>query len=298
MGIDANRIHKPVRKLRKFLKKSPHVPASDEIHDLRTNARRMETAVAALGRVAHKNERRLLRELAKLKKRAGKVRDMDVLTGLILTVNLDGEQDCVVRLIETLGAKRMRQVKKLRVFIAKRGARLRGRLKRTGSKLENFLEKGRKTQPHATPDAPADVMAKAIRLAEKLKDPARLAKTNLHEYRLRVKELRDILQLAVKADPQNIVKQLGQVKDAIGEWHDWVELIAIASDVLDHDAECKLLPQLRGISETKYSRALSLTNQMKHALLESKASRKKGSRAGKPQEIRPAVLAATSAISA
>lgn len=276
MGIDASRIHKPVRKLRKFLKKSPKVPASHEIHDLRTNARRMETTVAALGQVAHKNERRLLHELAKLRKRAGKVRDMDVLTGLILTVNLDEEQDCVVRLIETLGAKRMKQVKKLRAFIAKRGARLRGRLKRTGSQLENFLEKGRKTQPDSTPDAPVEVMAKAIRLAENLKDPSRLAKTNLHEYRLRVKELRDILQLADSADQQHIVKVLGEAKDAIGEWHDWVELIAISSDVLDHGAECKLLPKLRGISETKYSRALSLTNQMKHALLESKASRKRG----------------------
>ncbi|MGC1684094.1 MAG: CHAD domain-containing protein, partial [Candidatus Acidiferrales bacterium] len=228
----------------------------------------------------------------------GKVRDMDVLTGLILTVNLDGEQDCVVRLIETLGAKRMKQVKKLRAFIAQRGDRLRRRLKRTGSKLENFLEKGRKSKSDSTPDAPAEVMAKAIRLAEELKDPTRLAKTNLHEYRLRVKELRDILQLADSADRQNIVKQLGEAKDAIGEWHDWVELIAIAGEVLDHGAECKLLPKLREISETKYSRALSLTNQMKHALLVSKTSRTKGSGGGKPQVIRPAVLAATSANSA
>jgi CHAD domain-containing protein len=298
MGIDTDRIHKPVRKLRKFLKKSPKTPASHEIHDLRTNARRMETAVSALGHVTHKNERRLLRDLVKLKKSAGKVRNMDVLTSLILTVNIDGEQDCVVRLIETLGAKRTKQVKKLRAFIARKGTRLRGRLKRSGSKLENFLGKGRKTQPESTPDAPVEVMAKAIRLAEKLKDPTRLAKTNLHEYRLRVKELRDILQLADNADQQHIVKVLGEAKDAIGEWHDWVELIAIASEVLDHGTECKLLPKLRGISETKYLRALSLTNQMKHALIVSKASRKKGSGAGKPQVIRPAVLTATSAIPA
>src|ERR1022692_4001100 len=103
MAIDTDRICKPVRNLRMFLKKSPKRPSSGQIHDLRTNSRRFEATVDAFGLSSHKNELRLLRDLARVQKRAGKVRDMDVLTGYALTVNLDGEQDCLVQLLETLG---------------------------------------------------------------------------------------------------------------------------------------------------------------------------------------------------
>jgi CHAD domain-containing protein len=80
MAIDADRIHKPVRKLRQFLKKSPAKPTSGEIHDLRTNSRRLETAVDAIG-PRNKNQERVLRDLTRVRKRAGKIRDMDVLVG-------------------------------------------------------------------------------------------------------------------------------------------------------------------------------------------------------------------------
>jgi hypothetical protein len=42
MAIDADRIQKPTRTLRKFLKKNPKQPTLDQIRDLRTNTRRLE----------------------------------------------------------------------------------------------------------------------------------------------------------------------------------------------------------------------------------------------------------------
>jgi hypothetical protein len=46
-------------------------------------------------------EKRLLRDLARLRKLAGKIQDMDVFTACALTVHVDGEQDCAVRLAFT-----------------------------------------------------------------------------------------------------------------------------------------------------------------------------------------------------
>jgi CHAD domain-containing protein len=86
MAIAADRINKPTRKVRKLLKKLPKRPTSDQIHDLRTNARRSEATISALRLTKAKNERSMLRDLKKVRKGAGKVRDMDVLTGYSLTI--------------------------------------------------------------------------------------------------------------------------------------------------------------------------------------------------------------------
>jgi len=53
------------------------------------------------------------------------------------------------------------------------------------------------------------------------------------------------------------VNALGRTKDAIGEWHDWEELVAISEKILDHGAQCHLVQQLKAIAAEKYQSALS-----------------------------------------
>jgi CHAD domain-containing protein len=65
MAIDANRIQKPFRKLRKLLKKNPKRPTPDQIHDLRTNARRLETTIHAVLLDAERKGQRLLKGMAR-----------------------------------------------------------------------------------------------------------------------------------------------------------------------------------------------------------------------------------------
>ena len=112
MSLDSNRLTKSVKKLRKFLKQASNTPRPEEVHSFRTHARRLEATLEALGLDSEDNERPL-RDLVRLRKRAGKVRDMDVLTANALTVRLDDEQNCSVQLLEYLGAERYRQAKKL-----------------------------------------------------------------------------------------------------------------------------------------------------------------------------------------
>src|SRR2546429_285076 len=112
MPVDVKRIEKPVRKLRKLLKNTPKRPTPDEIHSLRTNTRRLEATIGALGLNSKGNERKLLRELAPIRRRAGKIRDMDVLTADVADVRLDGERDCQVQVLEHLGAQRDRHARK------------------------------------------------------------------------------------------------------------------------------------------------------------------------------------------
>ena len=81
MAIDADRMHKPVRKLRKLLEKMGSQPAAKDVHDLRTSSRRLEASFQALSLDGGRNGRKVLKKVRKIRKRAGKVRDMDVLTG-------------------------------------------------------------------------------------------------------------------------------------------------------------------------------------------------------------------------
>ena len=66
MALDADRAEKPVRKLRKLLKKMPAVPNADDIHDFRTSSRRIEATIHALSLDSGQNGRRFLKQSALL----------------------------------------------------------------------------------------------------------------------------------------------------------------------------------------------------------------------------------------
>jgi len=74
MALDVNRAEKPVRKLRKLLKKMPAMPGADDIHDFRTSSRRIEATLQALSLDSGHNCRRILKQISRLRKRAGVLR--------------------------------------------------------------------------------------------------------------------------------------------------------------------------------------------------------------------------------
>jgi len=245
-----------------------------------------------------RNERRVLRLLSELRKRAGKVRDMDVLTGYASSLHVDKDQDCHIELLEHLGSARYRYAKKLSQEMRQSRPALNPRLKRTAKRLEKLMPnekdgRGRKSSNGAT-EISAEAAATALKLAIELENPPTLNKNNLHPYRLKVKELRNLLQLADHPGNQAFINALGEVKDSIGEWHDWVELVAIANDLLDHGPGCKLLQELSHVSARKYERALSLANKLRKDFLGASSNRKTSARDKRPLP-RP-VLEATAAI--
>jgi CHAD domain-containing protein len=216
---------------------------------------------------------------------------MDVFTGCVSTVHAEGEQDCTVTLLQYLGSKRYRRAKKMMQQLGKSGQVLRQRLKRSLSQLDKLLN----NPTNVKNIAPTDAMATALQLSSGLKTPARLSKRTLHSYRLKVKELRYVLQMADAAEHHTFIDKLSEVKDAIGEWHDWDELSGIARELLNHGKGCKLLSELKAVRDTKYHRALLLANEMRKTYLPWKVNvgTSKGRRA---RRLARPVLIATSAI--
>jgi len=295
MSLDTSQPDKAIRKLRRFLKKSDSRPSPEEIHDFRTHTRRFEATLEAFAMSFKRNEKRLLRDLSRLRKRAGKIRDMDVLTACASTARVDGEEDCALQLVEHLGARRYAQAKKMRALVDEYGPVLRRRLRRSRGRLQKLLL-DEQTQNRPSPTLTA--MATALELSSKLHTPVRLDRRNLHSYRLKIKELRSVLQMSNSADSQPFVKKLGEVKDAIGEWHDWKELVAMAPEVLDHGGHCELLRELKRIDQVKFEKARSLAYGMRQTFLDSQKEVPADSknRHRRKLKVTQPVLVATSAI--
>jgi CHAD domain-containing protein len=81
-----------------------------------------------------------------------------------------------------------------------------------------------------------------------------------------------MLQLSDEPD-QKLVEQLGKVKDIIGEWHDWVELLKIAKKVLDPAADGGILRQVEKIAKEKLQAALAVANQLRDTYFKSADAR-------------------------
>lgn len=254
MPLDQDKLAKGFRKLRKVPKIVTKRPSPEEVHDLRTRTRRLESTLHALLLDQERDGRRLLRTVSPIRKKAGKVRDMDVLTGFAATLAND-DQGCLIRLLEHLGAKRLQFARRLRAAVAQKRKKARRRLRQYARLIgRNVTGSGKSTSDNL--EWSANARAIALQLSSELAAWSRLNSSNLHPYRLKVKELRYVLQLAEGQDDP-LVDALGEVKDAIGEWHDWSELAAVATEILDHGSGCKVLKQIRAISRAKFDHALS-----------------------------------------
>ena len=123
--------------------------------------------------------------------------------------------------------KRSKYVKKLQKDARIYGPQLRDDLATIADNVNDAAsQSGRNGEPAVEFDS--EGTASLEELLSELYRPARLNKRNLHPYRLKIKELRYVMQLSEDNGSHEFVKKLGEAKDAIGEWHDWEELLAIA----------------------------------------------------------------------
>lgn len=268
MSLDPSNVRKAVRKLRTSVCRLPADPPAEEVHALRTRCRRVEALTKALHLDRERTGKRILKAIAPLRKRAGRVRDMDVLAGIVSKLIIDGEKDCQSRLLEHLGAERTKYGKKL-------GNALIGGKDRAGRAIrryEKYLDKTLRL-PNGAEKPQSNwathTAAAALELWAELTDWPALGGENLHRFRLKVKELRYILELE-KVPPASSIDTLGEVKDAIGEWHDWLTLTRIARKVLNHGSECELLRRIDSTAKEKFAVALAAANKMReHYLAET-----------------------------
>jgi CHAD domain-containing protein len=261
MPIDRDRALRPIRNLRKLVRNLDSQPAPGKVHKLRTNTRRVEALCEALSLSAQGIRKSVMKDLRRCRKRAGKVRDMDVLIRHASTVQVPGEEECAARLLEHLGAQRRKYARKLYAEVRPLRSGLRKELKHVADVVGELIPAtGNRADENA-----AGPTGTAATLAVHLADPHRLNRGNLHPYRLKVKKLRNVLQIG--AADTAFAHDLDKAKDAIGEWHDWEELVSIAQKELDHANPCRLVAELKRISRDKYDRGLAVAQSLRATYL-------------------------------
>ena len=137
MAPDSNRTQALFDKLLRISRRSSGAKP-ETVHQLRTTIRRVETLLATTLPALGRKERKLLKQLDRLRRRAGKVRDLDVQIQALGSLRLESITRDRARVMAFLEKARTRRERRLlRAFQDEVDAGLRKRLKRTSTRLQH-----------------------------------------------------------------------------------------------------------------------------------------------------------------
>jgi CHAD domain-containing protein len=268
MAGELERARKAVRELNKTLKNLPTDPPPDEVHKLRTATRRVEAIAAALAPVESKESRRVLKSIEPIRKAAGGVREMDVLLANTRRLARTSAGDSLTQLVEHLKRARQQNAGLLRRALARRRDAARLGLKHYSRFIRSALDP-RKSAALAN-GLPAHwhegVHAAATSVVRELSEWPPLNARNIHAFRLKVKELRYILQLSGDIN-SGLQETLGNVQRRVGDWHDWQQLEKIAGQLLNTERDRALLTRIGDTSCRKFRLALKAANALRRKYL-------------------------------
>ncbi len=217
-------------------------PKSDDVHRFRTNSRRVEALTAEL-LPDNGNKKKLLKLLSRLRKRAGKVRDLDVQIVFLKNLRVPDRQNHRAQLLELLAEEHGRRSKKLgKSFDAETVRDLRKRLRRAKDeiKLEGI-----------------NPLKLAVSRLPKL-GVMPMSEKMLHACRIAAKQSRYLAELATEsADARAFVEELKRAQDEVGEWHDVLKLEQKAEKLFGTVHDSALVAALQNISRAWFRRAVS-----------------------------------------
>jgi CHAD domain-containing protein len=260
MSVDQTQVRANFQKLSRQLSKLAKTPSASNVHKFRTYSRRVEALVEDLVPSPKRKDRRLLKQLARLRKKGGKVRDLDVQIAALRGLKLPQEAGRKSQLLRVLADDRASREKKLeKAFDKQQASQLRKGLKRSAARI-------------AMPDSTPELLDRAMRPVLKLgANQGPLTEKRVHQYRIVGKRARYLAEVAGD-DPQakQVVEQLKRMQDVIGDWHDWLKLTERAEEVFDGAHGSALIAALRNITRAKYRQSLDVLAETRAALTERK----------------------------
>ena len=271
MPIDAKRSRLSFQKLSRELTKVTSKPAPESVHKFRTYSRRVEAVLSEVARKRHRNDEKLLRLLARLRKKAGRVRDLDVQLTCLRNLKVPQANGQKSQLMNALIEERILREKKLRkAFDRKTADEIRNRLKRSAHEI-------------SIPENAEPLAATLAKLAQLGRGNGQLSEKTLHQYRIVGKRVRYVAELD-SDDPQaqRVIEQLKHMQDVIGDWHDWLKLTEKAERLLGDVRQSSLVAMLRNVTQAKFRQSVQVVTELREELFAEKrqpsAARKSASR--------------------
>jgi CHAD domain-containing protein len=231
--------------------------SSEPVHRLRTTIRRFEAQLALIAQSCklpryHRQSKKLLMHLKKLRRLAGDLRDLDVQRDLV----------AAYATAETAGEVKMlrRHLKNLRkqqsIIFLKLALRLDGKISKELRCLFADL------LPEENLELPSELVISSAQRWFTSRSHSPVTKSQLHATRKAAKIARYMCEtVAGSAKARRIAAQFKKIQDRGGEWHDWLELAAAAESMLN-----KRHPLILRFREERDSRLIAYQRELRKLL--------------------------------
>lgn len=256
---------RPFLKVRSTLEDLPRNPSPDQVHRFRLRLRRIEAVLDALGMNTSGLGRRLLRHERPLRVRAGKIHDMDVFTRLLGSMKAKNAEEGRTQMLQYVGVQRYHHVRKLHKEVDHAEGKLHKELGRCIRRIEKRI--GPQASTRAKLLAAAMITARILEWGAELARYPRLSRSNLHLFRIRLRHMRRILQMADECGTP-FFYALADTKNAIGEWHDWDKLARAVRRAKPATSRL-LLAEITAITDATLQRALGLSQRLREDHLQT-----------------------------
>src|ERR1700689_168720 len=246
MSIASERRQSVFQKMDRALLRLTTGQQAESAHQFRTTTRRLQTLLEQVIPARDHNQKKLLKMLDRIRKRAGKVRDLDGQLAALRSLKVPQEPRRKTQLVQSLIELRANNESNLRKLLTTHTVReIRKRLKRASNEVE--LEAGRD---------PLKV-ARTL-LADTVRPAGPVTEDLLHQYRRIVKRARYAAEFAPKSDEAaQFIAQLQRLQDAMGNWHDWLTLTQTAAKRIGEVNQSSLVAALYHVTGGKFRHAVA-----------------------------------------
>ena len=255
MALDAKLGRLTLRKLDRELSRLAKKQAPEHVHKFRTHSRRVEALLLEGIPELHRNDEKLLKLLARLRKKAGRVRDLDVQIACLRNLKIPQGNGHKAQFMDALVQERTQRENKFSKALDRETVNeIRKRLRRSLHDLEI--------------PGKSDPLARTLsKLAGLRRSHSALTERTLHQYRIIGKRARYLAELAVDGPRTHfLVDELKHMQDVIGDWHDWLKLTQKAEALLGDVRDSSLVALLRNVTQAKFRQSLDAVSDLRGKL--------------------------------
>jgi CHAD domain-containing protein len=260
MPVNLKRSRLVFQRLVRELAKLAKSQAPESVHKFRTNSRRVEALLSEVVPQLNRNDKKLLKLLSRLRKKAGRVRDLDVEIASLRSLKIPEGNGHKSEFVSALVQDRAKHEHKLaKAFNRKTADEVTKRLKRALSEI----------------DIPKDTEPLTLtlnKLAKLGREHVTLTEKTLHQYRIIGKRARYIAELADSdAEAKRVIDQLKHMQEVIGDWHDWLKLTQKAEALFGGVRDSALVAMLRNVTQAKFRQSVDAVAETRAALFSKKS---------------------------
>lgn len=246
MAIASDRSEIVFRKTEKALLRLGSDEHAETVHSFRTAARRLELLLSEFSSDEGSNERKLIKALNRIRKRAGKVRNIDAQLAALRSLKVAQQPRRKTQLTQTLVELRAQHDKKLAKLLTKKD-------------IDDLTKRLRRVARNFEIDEKRDPLTVARKMVTGVTNSdAILDERKLHQFRKAVKSARYLSELAPKSiESSALIKQLRSLQDALGSWRDWMTLTRTATEKLGSVNQSSLVAALTNVTRGKFRNAIA-----------------------------------------